>query len=88
MFLAAEKKNLTFSPDECQTKSFKKINTLLSAIFEFVPLNIFSKAYTVFNILNGRQSQNHVYYDIGYYDFQFHRLAPNISFAYVQFPSN
>jgi len=24
-----------FSPDECQTKSFKKTNTLLSTIFKF-----------------------------------------------------
>jgi len=26
---------LTFSPSECQTKSFEKINTLLSVIFKF-----------------------------------------------------
>jgi len=25
---------LTFSPDECQTKSFENMNTLLSAIFK------------------------------------------------------
>jgi len=27
---------LLFSPDECQSKSFEKMNTLLSAIFEIV----------------------------------------------------
>jgi len=26
---------LTFSPNECQSKSFEKMNTLLSAIFKF-----------------------------------------------------
>jgi len=26
---------LTFSPDECQTKSFEKMNTLHSVIFKF-----------------------------------------------------
>jgi len=26
---------LTFSPDECQSKSFEKMNTLLTAIFKF-----------------------------------------------------
>jgi len=48
---------LTFSPDECQSKSFEKMNTLLSTIFEFCTTknlfnnNTLSKILIVFDYL-------------------------------------
>jgi len=42
---------LAFSPDECQTKSFEKMNMLLSAIFQFYTtknlFKYFRKRYTL-----------------------------------------
>jgi len=44
---------LTFSPEECQSKSFEKINTLLSAIFKFcITKNLFKFCNLLFFLYN------------------------------------